>query len=219
MTEKSPRGVEPQDSDAVLVNIDEFGIFVQGNGDVAERAIDRLLGEAGVAADSRLRLPLSDLAAVGATGVALAASSGEYVRLTADSLAQVKALGAQFDGSGALRGYVLDSGGKFAGQLTFEPVTLAAEQALALRTAALSLALRSAIANVQKAVERVEDKVEKINHHLDSRLRGDIIGTHRHLTAVVAATRDRGHLLEADWAASPECERWPSETSTQCAPS
>jgi hypothetical protein len=142
---------------------------------------------------------LSDLAALGATGVALAASSGEYLRLTADGLAKVKALGAQFDGSGALRGYVLDNGGKFAGQLTFEPVTLAAEQALALQTAALSLALRSAIANVQKAVERVEDKVEKINHHLDSRLRGDIIGTYRHLTAVVAATRDRGHLLEADW--------------------
>jgi hypothetical protein len=94
---------------------------------------------------------------------------------------------------------VLDSGGKFAGQLTFEPVALVAEQALALQTAALSLALRSAIANVQKAVERVEGKVDKINHHLDSRLRGDIIGTFRHLTAVVAATRDRGHLLQADW--------------------
>ncbi len=197
MTELSP-GAQPEEDDAILVNIDEFGIFVQGQQDIVERGIDRLLGEADVAPTSRMRLTLSDLAAVGATGAALAATSGEYLRLTADSLAKVGALGAQFDASGALRGYVLD-GGKFAGQLTFEPVSLVAEQALALQTAAVSLALRSAIANVQKAVERVEGKVDKINRHLDSRLRGDIIGTYRHLAAVVAATQDRGHLLDVDW--------------------
>lgn len=199
MTEEPSGGPGHEAGEGVLVHLDEFGILVQGHEDVAARVIDRLLSSVGTAAGPDSRVPLSDLAAVGATGAALAASSGEYLRLTADSLAKVKELGAQLDGSGALRGYVRDGGGKFAGQLAFEPVSLAAEQALALQTAAVSLALRSAIADVQKAVERVEGKVDKINRHLDSRLRGDVIGTYRHLTQVVSATNSRGHLLEADW--------------------
>jgi hypothetical protein len=76
---------------------------------------------------------------------------------------------------------------------------LAAEQALALQTAAVSMALRSAIADVQKAVEEVADKVDDIRKQLRARLQGDVIGTYRHLREVAEQTTRRGRLLEADW--------------------
>ena len=92
------------------------------------------------------------------------------------------------------------SDNKFAGNLRFDQVNFAPEQALALQSAAVSLALRSAIADVQAAVERVEDKIEDVQRHLRAQLNGDVIGTLRHLERVATSTQQRGYLLEADWA-------------------
>lgn len=182
----------------VLIYVDDFGVLVDGPTDLAGRVIDDLLSRSGSAAQRSTRLPLADGAAVGTSAAAVAATSGEYLRLTAESLDKVKLFGEQFDSTGALRGYVRD-GGRFAGQLSFEPVSLAAEQALALQTTAVSLALRSAIADVRRAVEAVEHKVDSINRHLESRQVGDVIGTYRELQRVVDATNGRGYLLDADW--------------------
>lgn len=203
MTSRDHAGaeVEPAAGDEVLVFADEFGILVQGPTNATRAVIDQLLGPDLQPAESRSSVSLqgaSDVAALAAAGVAVAATAGEYLRLTPASLAKVQQFGEQLDSGGALRGYVRD-GGKFAGQLSFEPVSLAAEQALALQTAAVSLALRSAIANVQQTVDEVKDKVESIKIALDSRLLGDVIGTYRDLDRVVSATNERGRLLQADW--------------------
>lgn len=96
-------------------------------------------------------------------------------------------------------GFVRDKG-KFAGNLRFDEIDFSPEQAVALQTAAASLALRSAIADVQAAVERVEDKIEDVQRHLRAQLNGDVIGTLRHLENVAVATQARGVLLDADWA-------------------
>lgn len=185
------------DSGELLVFADEFGLVVHGPSGLASRAIDDLLDGA-QPHDARRQLSATEVAAVGATGLALAATSGEYLRLTAESAAKVKEFGEQLDGGGALRGWVKD-GNQFAGQLTFDKVSLAGEQAMALQTAAVSLALRSAIADVQKAVEEVSDKVDDVRKHLNARLQGDVVGTYRHLQEVVDRTNRRGHLLDADW--------------------
>jgi hypothetical protein len=143
--------------------------------------------------------PTSTAGAVVASGAAIVASGGDYLRLTAESAQKLKALGEQLDANGSMYGYVRDKG-KFAGNLRFDQVNFAPEQALALQTAAASLALRSAIANVEAAVERVEDKIEDVQRHLRAQLSGDVIGTLRHLERVAVATQERGVLLDADWA-------------------
>lgn len=193
--------LEPVTDDAgteLLFFADEFGLLVHGPEDLVQATIDRLLDGEDPGPGARQRLSPGDAVAIGVTGVALTATSGEYLRLTAKSAAKVQKFGPQFDASGAMRGWVRD-GNQFAGQLTFEPVSLAAEQALALQTAAVSLALRSAIADVQKAVEEVADKVDDIRKHLRARLQGDVIGTYRHLREVAEQANRRGRLLEADW--------------------
>lgn len=138
-------------------------------------------------------------AAVGGSVAAVASSGGDYLKLTAESAAKLAKFDKQTDQNGSMYGYV-KSGNRFAGNLRFDQASFAPEQALALQSAAVSLALRSAIADVQAAVERVEAKIEDVQRHLRAQLNGDVIGTLRHLERVATSTQQRGILLEADWA-------------------
>jgi hypothetical protein len=94
---------------------------------------------------------------------------------------------------------VRNAQGRFAGNLDFEKVSFGAEQALAMQTAAVGLALRSAIAEVGAAVEAVDGKVSDIQDRLHAREVGEVVGTYRYVRRVADATRERGCLLDADW--------------------
>lgn len=185
-------------SDEVTLFLDGGDLYVTGEADAIDLVLMEVLGPD----DSRRRRSatrLADAGAVGATAAAARAASEELLRPTAGSLEKLREFGAQLDGSGAVRAYVRGDGGKFAGQLTFETVSFGAEQALAMQTAAVSLALRSAIADVQAAVEAVDQKVSDIQKRVRAREVGEVVGTYRYLQQVVESTRARGRLLEADW--------------------
>ena len=168
----------------VLLWREEDGLVVMG-AERDRRSVLAALGSAG--------------AAVGASVAAMTTAGGDYYKLTAESAAKLAQLGQQWDENGSMYGFVRSSN-RFAGNLRFDQVTFAPEQALALQSAAVSLALRSAIADVQAAVERVEDKIEDVQRHLRAQLNGDVIGTLRHLERVATSTQQRGVLLDADWA-------------------
>jgi hypothetical protein len=178
---------------------EDDGLLVRGDLQAVDAVLAELLTPAEVEAHRRASSRVADVAAVGASAAAVATTAQEYLRLSAESLDKVARFGAQTDGTGALRGYVRAEGGQFAGQLTFDTVTFGAEQALAVQTAAVSMALRSAIADVQAAVERVEEKVSDIQRRIGAREIGEVVGTYRKLDRLVAATTARGQLLEADW--------------------
>jgi hypothetical protein len=170
----------------VLLWREEDGLVLLG----AERDRKRLLATLGATTGA---------AGVAGSVAALTSAGGDYYKLTADSAAKLAALGKQVDENNSMYGFVR-SGNRFGGNLRFDQVNFAPEQALALQSAAVSLALRSAIADVQAAVERVEDKIEDVQRHLRAQLNGDVIGTLRHLERVATSTQQRGVLLEADWA-------------------
>ena len=185
-------------SDEVTLFLDGGDLYVTGEAG----AIDLVLAEVLGPDDSRRRRSatrLGEAGAVGATAAAARAATEELLQPTAGSLEKLREFGAQLDGIGALRAYVRGDGGKFAGQLTFEAVSFGAERALAMQTAAVSLALRSAIADVQAAVEAVDQKVSDIQKRVRAREVGEVVGTYRYLRQVVDSTRARGRLLEADW--------------------
>lgn len=170
----------------VLLWREEDGLVVLG----AERDRRRFLSTLGAA---------SGAAGIAGSVAAIASTGGDYYKLTAESAAKLAELGKQVDENNSMYGFVR-SGNRFAGNLRFDQVSFGPEQALALQTAAVSLALRSAIADVQAAVERVEDKIEDVQRHLRAQLNGDVIGTLRHIERVATSTQQRGALLEADWA-------------------
>jgi hypothetical protein len=98
-------------------------------------------------------------------------------------------------------GVVRDKFGKIREHLELERVSLGPEQALALQTMAVQMALRAAIAEVQAAVERVEGKVDDILGLLRAERMGDALGTKRSLDPLVDRARRQGRISTTDWSA------------------
>ena len=183
----------------VHIVMDEHGVLVVGPAEARPRALQQVLEPLGAAAHHVGTRTLADGAGVAASAVAIGASGAEYFSLTAEGAAKLAQFQQKNAPNGGMYGFVMNDSGKFAGQLTFDKASLVGGQALALQTAATSMALRTAIADVQAAVERVEDRVEDVQRRLRAKQIGEIIGTHRHLERVVRSARERGVLLDADW--------------------
>ncbi|QWC84570.1 hypothetical protein KLP28_13485 [Nocardioidaceae bacterium] len=187
-----------EDAEIVIVH-DEFGLIVQGSDDAIEAVLSELWAGDRSRRHEGVSVSPEELAALGATGAALAASSGgQYYRLTEEARQKAGDLGLQ-RANGVTRGYFKNEQGHFAGDLTFNEVSLAADQALALQAAATSMALRTAIRDVQRAVEEVADRVESVDRRLRARLEGDIVGSYRLLHEISEQARSRGRLPSADW--------------------
>lgn len=183
----------------VTLFLDGDDLYVRGPADSIDLVLDEILGPPDGEQRRNLLASATDAGAIGATVAAVDATAEQLFRPTAGSLVKLRDLGAQLDGNGAVRGYVRDGAGQFAGDLAFETVSLGAEQALAMQTAAVSLALRSAIAEVGAAVEAVDEKVSDIQKRVRAEEIGEVIGTYRFLQRLVDKTRERGYLLEPDW--------------------
>lgn len=183
----------------VTVFLDGDDLYVRGPVGAIDVVLDELLGPSETQDRGKLLGQATDSGAIGTTVAALNATTEQLFRPTAASVAKLRDLGAQLDGTGALRGYVRDGAGQFAGDLAFDAVSFGAEQALAMQTAAVSLALRSAIAEVGAAVEAVDEKVSDIQKRVRADEIGEVIGTYRFLQRLVDKTRERGYLLEPDW--------------------
>lgn len=185
-------------STEVMLFLDGDDLYVTGEATSIDLVLADLLGPVD-AMRRRSATRLAEAGAVAAGAAALAMPAEELFRLTPEGLAKLAQYGEQLTDGGALRGFVRGDAGRFAGDLSFEAVSFGAEQALAMQTAAVALALRSAIADVQAAVEAVDEKVSDIQKKVRAREVGEVVGTYRFLKRVVDSTRERGQLLEADW--------------------
>ena len=181
--------------------VDAHGVLVVGPAEGRSRALARILEPLGGVARQVSKQSLMDGASAAASVAAVGAAGAEYFTLTAEGAAKLAQFTEKTAPSGGMYGFVMNDSGRFAGQLTFDRASLVGGQALAMQTAATSMALRTAIAEVQAAVERVEERVDDIQRRLRAQQIGQIIGTHRHLERVARSSRERGALLDADWEA------------------
>ncbi|MDQ8043315.1 MAG: hypothetical protein AAGC46_01955 [Solirubrobacteraceae bacterium] len=186
-------------SNEVTIFLDGGELYVTGE----SRSVDVVLADLLGPDESSRRRSSTRLVELGAAGASLAAagataSEGLY-RATPETLAKLAEYGPQLTEGGALRGSVRGAAGHYAGELSFDAISFGPEQALALQAAAVSLALRSAIADVQAAVEAVDQKVSDVQRRVRTREIGEVLGTFRFLQGIVASTRARGRLLDADW--------------------
>lgn len=74
-----------------------------------------------------------------------------------------------------------------------------AERALAFQAAAIGLALRTAVKNVEAAVARVEDKVDEVVAMVRSERLGNVLGDRRTLDSLVAHLDAGDPLSSTDW--------------------
>lgn len=149
--------------------------------------------------DGAVRQGAVDTAAVAASAGALAATTAELMRFTPESMARIKEFGLSLDKDGAIRATVNRSNGRIAGNLKMEAVSFGPEQALALQSAAVTLALRTAIAQVEDAVAEVDAKVTELLARDRNRQIGEVAGLQAKLRRLSDETTRRGRLLTADW--------------------
>lgn len=177
---------------------DEYGTLVAGNSDNVAAVVSRLKALSG--SELSIAAPHgSDVIAGIASGYAVAVTSCEYVRHTAEAAQKLQELGAIPAGGKAFRSFVRDAKGHFAGGLDWSPVDVGPERALALQSAAVTLALRTAIKQVQDAVEQVADKVDRIAAMLRAERLGDALGDRRTLERLTDQVEKRGVLTATDW--------------------
>lgn len=179
-------------SGPALVLVEQGDITVIGHRSALMAAIEPLLG-----LGARARR-IVDVPAV------LAAASGrpdatELIRLSPASLDLLRAHGAVPGAEGFFRMFVQDRTGPIAGQLQWEKANVGVEQALTLKTAAVTLALRAALAEVEASVRRIEGKLDQVTRLLRAQRKGDALGDYRTLTQLAQRVRNSGKISVADW--------------------
>lgn len=189
----------PSDNEVSLA-VAEDGVLVAGDRDAVERYAAQLqsygiqLTDAGVTGQS-----LADVGAAGAALAALSATAGTYFQMAPESLRRYQDGGVLPSKSGYFKAILRNDRGHWDGNLDLREVSFGPEQAVSLQMAMATLALRSAIKNVEKAVERVEGKVDQLVVLEKAKLAGDIIGRHRDLAENVKRLERTGALPSVDW--------------------
>ncbi|GAA3043466.1 hypothetical protein GCM10010528_23800 [Gordonia defluvii] len=185
------------------VVVDENGLLLTGDPEFVETYVNRLTAFAKDAYDVTdvSKKSLVDIAAAAAAVVGITASGGQYVRLSPQTI--TKMANAELIG-GSEPGFFLstlrdESTKAFSGQMQWQPVALNHAQMLNVQMAMMTVALRTAIAHVEKAVAAVDKKVDAVLKLAKADRTGDIVGLYRTLVRLTAQFDETARLSQADW--------------------
>ena len=129
----------------------------------------------------------------------LLADSGKYVQLHRDSLNALKNCDLIPGGDGFFRLTTLADNGQFLAQLHWRPALLGPEAMMSAQMIAVQMALKSAIAQVEDAVRRVEDKVELVLEVARAHRAGDVLGNNLTISRMLDSLEKYGSLPDAYW--------------------
>lgn len=183
------------------VVVEPEGILVSGDRDRVDAYLDRIRSVAGDALSviGVSGKSLADVSAIATSVGGVAAQTGDFVKISPASKTLLATHRILPGNDGYNLATVADTSGKFRGQIQWQKVPLAPNQALAMQTAVATVALRTAIASVEAAVARVQDTVDQILAIASASRTGDVIGHHAVLARTVATLDSAGALPTADW--------------------
>lgn len=191
----------PAGDEEITIAVQPEGLLVGGN----PAAVATYLGRLRESTDQAMGITDIDTAALGqATGLlggvtSVLGQSGKFVKLSPDSVKALKA-GKKIPGSnGCYRMVTRAADGKFLKQLQWKPTAVNPQRLMAIEMMAVQFALTSAIAQVDKSVRRVEDKVDDVRVLAESTRAGDVFGNHTTTTRMVAYLEKHRSLPDAFW--------------------
>lgn len=186
------------------------GLVVQGTTTDVAAFIDEITASTKAARGQGRRL-IVDGAIVGvqvaANAVAHRQTHREYFEFSPNALARIKAHGAIPTEDGWFRSFVHDGKG-FAGNLDWKPVKVSPEQALGMQAMAGQMALRAAIKDVIAAIERVEDKIDRIAALANAERLGAVVADRATLLPIVERLRSTRQLSNTDWTTIASLGPW-----------
>lgn len=189
------------DADEIVVSFHDEALLLGGDPAAVESYLTRLRASAGHA----MRVAGIDgaslaNAASGLAGLAsLLADTGKYVQLHRDSLDALRS-GELIPGAdGFFRLTALAADGQLPGPLQWRPAGVGPEAMMSAQLIAMQMALKSAVAEVEDAVRRVEDKVEAVLEVARAQRAGDVLGNNLTVTRMVDSLEKYGSLPDAYW--------------------
>lgn len=196
-------GAEANDEPAageITLAVDEQGVLVLGDQASVDSFVERVRRAGGPLAGAGVtRQSLADLGAAATALEALMASNGTYFRMSPESLQGYQQSGAIPGSPGYFKGVQRAANGQWGGNLDFQQVSFAAEQAMSVQLTMATVALRAAINEVQECVKRVEDKVDLLVLATKAEQTGRVLGHHKTLVRRVEALEQSGTLPAVDW--------------------
>ncbi|WP_231972763.1 hypothetical protein [Mycobacterium sp. E3305] len=196
MTEVSERSAAI-DADEVVVSLQDESLLLGGDPAAVESYLSKLRATAG----QGLRIAGIDSASLANAAIAglasLLADSGKYVQLHRDTVEALKEGNLVPVADGFFR---LTTGADdvFA-YLQWRPELLGPEVMLSAQMLAVQMALKSAVAEVEDAVRRVEDKVEAVLEVARAQRAGDVLGNSLTVSRMVESLEKYGSLPDAYW--------------------
>ncbi len=189
------------DDDEVVVSFHDEALLLGGDPAAVESYLTRLRATAGQAMrvagidGASLRNAASGLAGL----ASLLADTGKYVQLHRDSLNALKDVNLVPISDGFFRMMTRAEDGQLLAQLQWRPTVLGPEAMVSAQMIAVQMALRSAVAQVEDAVCRVEDKVELVLEVARAHRAGDVLGNNLTISRMVDSLEKYGSLPDAYW--------------------
>ncbi|HTY31163.1 hypothetical protein [Mycobacterium sp.] len=191
----------PADTDEVVVSFHDETLLLGGDPAAVESYLTRLRAIAGHA----MRVSGIDGASLANAAGKLAglasvlADSGKYVQLHRDSLDALKDGNVVPLSDGFFRLVTSADAGQFLAPLQWRPAGLGPEAMVSAQMIAVQMALTSAVAQVEDAVRRVEDKVESVLEVARAQRAGDVLGNNLTISRMVDSLEKYGSLPDAYW--------------------
>ncbi len=188
-------------TDEVVVALHDEALLLGGDPAAVESYLARLRASAGHA----MRVAAIDGASVanaasGLAGLAsLMADTGKYVHLHRDSLDALKNGALLPGGDGFFRLTAPAADGRLLAPLQWRPAGIGPEAMMSAQLIAMQMALKSAVAEMEDAVRRVEDKVEAVLEVARAQRAGDVLGNNLTVTRMVDSLAKYGSLPDAYW--------------------
>lgn len=192
--------VIPEDGELV-VSVQPEGLMVAGDRSAIAAYIEQIQGFAGRAID----VVGVDKAMVGnATGLAAGAAaflgqSARFVQLHPESVKAIRKGNLIPGTDGFFRMMTRGADKKFVSQLQWKPTYVNPAKMMSLQMIAVQLALKTAIAEVEESVQRVEGKIEEVLRLAHANRSGDVLGDRVTIDRMAAYLDRHGSFSDADW--------------------
>lgn len=185
----------------VAVSVQAEGLLVAGDPAEIESYVERIQGIVGhaVGVAGVDKASLGNTTGLAAGAAAFLGQSAKFVQLHPESVKAIQK-GQLIPGTdGFYRMMTRGADKKFVSQLQWKNANLTPTRMMSLQMVAVQLALKSAIAEVEESVQRVEGKVEEVLRLAHANRSGDVLGDRVTIDRMVAYLDRHGSFSDADW--------------------
>jgi hypothetical protein len=185
----------------IVVSVQPEGLLVSGDPIDVEAYVERIRGSVGHAVDvvGVDKAMLGNVTGLAAGAAAFLGRSAKFVQLHPESVKAIHRDQLIQGTDGFFRMMTRGADKKFVKQLQWKQTNVNPARLMSLQMVAVQLALKTAIAEVEESVQRVEGKVEEVLRLAHANRSGDVLGDRVTIDRMVGYLDRHGSFSDADW--------------------